>query len=583
MNIAEMILGLAAGLGFFLFGMKLMSEGLEEVAGTKMKSVLSLCTKNRFIGLIVGMIFTAVIQSSSATTVMVVSFVNSGLMSLVQAVGPIMGANIATTITGQLVSLKLDAVAPIFIIVGVVIVSFMKKHQVKMIGQVLLGFGILFFGMGAMSSAMKPLAGSSVFQNIISQLDNPIFAVLVGLVITVILQSSSASTGIIIAMALSGAIRYDMTMMVIYMILGCNIGTCVSALIACVNGKKDAKRAALIHLFINIIGTIVVGILYLPIQDLVMSLLDKVSGMTPELIKASRMTAEEIAASENPEAMMQTVELAKAAMGRLVANINTFFKIVQIVLLFPFAKPIVKLTQLVVRGDDKKTEGYELTYLNLNVEKTPAAAIMEIDMEIKHMGQRTVKNLHESFETLINPNKKGIDKVLEREQEIDFYSAEITRYMVKLTQQTMPTKLAKNIAGYFHVVNDIERIGDHAENLAEFARTRMDENIQFSDEAIAELRGMYEKVEKTVIYALETFTEQTEEHLAEIVALENEVDILEKELEHMHVRRLAANKCSADAAIFTDVVSNLERISDHATNIAFAIYDEEQYDIEKTI
>ncbi len=568
-NLLEMILGLSAGLGFFLFGMKLMSEGLEEVAGTKMKSVLGLCTKNRFIGVLVGIVFTAIIQSSSATTVMVVSFVNSGLMSLVQAVGPIMGANIGTTITGQLVSLKLDAVAPIFIIVGVIIVSFLKNQQVKMVGQVILGFGTLFFGMGTMSNAMEFLEEAPVFKEIILKLDNPILAVLVGFVITAILQSSSASTGIIIAMALSGAIKYEQVMMVIYMILGCNIGTCVSALLASINGKKDAKRAALIHLFINIIGTIVVGILYWPIQDFVLGFLDKISGMTPELIAASKDAAADPA----------TADAARKAMGRLVANINTFFKIVQIILLFPFGKAIVKLTQLVVRGDDKKEKGYSLTYLTLGVEKTPAAAIMEVDMEIKHMGQVALKNLRKSFETLLEPNRKGIEEVLEREQEVDFYSGEITRYMVKLTQQTMPVKLAKNIAGYFHVVNDIERIGDHAENIIEFARTRMDENIEFSEDAIEELKNMFAKVEKTVEYSLETFTEQTEEHLAEIVELEKEVDVLEKELEHMHVRRLALNKCSANASIFTDIVSNLERVSDHATNIAFAIYDEEQYDV----
>jgi len=548
MDVVSMIMGLAAGLGFFLYGMNLMSDGLEEAAGSKMKSILSMCTKNRFVGVIVGALFTAVIQSSSAATVMIVSFVNSGLMTLMQAVGPIMGANIGTTITGQLVSLKLDAVAPVFIITGVIMLSFCKKQTVKNIGKVVLGFGILFFGMATMSDAMRPLRDADGFKNVIMQLENPILAVLAGFVFTAIIQSSSASTGIIITMASAGLITMEHTMVVIYLILGCNIGTCVSALLASINGKKNAKRAAFVHLVINILGTIVVGLLYIPLQEFILDLLFKISGGRSD-----------------------------ASMARFVANVNTLFKVVQIILLFPFAKYIVKITHWIVRGEDKKTTGFELQYLNVSADKTPAAAIMEVDMEIKHMGQVALTNLRESFDVLINPDKEKIEEVLQREKEVDFYSAEITDYMVKLTQENLPSRLAKNMAGYFHVVSDIERIGDHAENLAEFSRTRMDEDIQFSDVAVDELRNMFEKVEKTVEYALETFTEQKEEYLAEIVALEKEVDVLEKELEHNHVKRLSKNLCTSSAAIFTDVVSNLERVSDHATNIAFAIYDEEQY------
>lgn len=551
MDIVAMIMGLAAGLGFFLYGMKIMSEGLEEAAGTKMKSVLAMCTKNRFIGVLVGMIFTAVIQSSSAATVMIVSFVNSGLMSLMQAIGPIMGANIGTTITGQIVSLKLDQIAPAFILIGVILVSFIKNKRAKTIGQVILGFGILFFGMATMQDAMGPLNKVDGFKNIIMRLENPILGIIVGFVITAILQSSSASTSILIAMAASGIIVKGQTMMVIYVILGCNIGTCVSAMLASLSGKKDAKRAALIHLLINIVGTIVVGLLFFPLREPVIKGIFEISKTKGQV-----------------------------DMGRVVANVNTIFKIVQIVILFPFAKYIVKLTNIIIPGDDKKEEGFELKYLNLSADKTPAASIIEIDMEIKRMGQIALKNLNRSFETLINPDEDIIEEVFAREKEIDFYSSEITKYMVNLAQQNLPTQIAKNIAGYFHVVNDIERIGDHAENLAEFAQTRIKEEIIFSDTGKSELKNMFQKVEKTVEYALETFTEQTEEHLAEIVELEKEVDVLEKELEHNHVRRLSNNQCSANASIFTDVVSNLERVSDHATNIAFAIYDEEQYDVD---
>jgi len=553
-QIFTMITGLAAGIGFFLYGMSLMSKGLEEAAGTKMKAILNWCTKNRFVGVIVGVVFTAIIQSSGATTVMVVSFVNSGLMTLLQAVGPIMGANIGTTVTGQLISFDLGAYAPIIILFGVILYCFIKNKRVKTVGQVILGFGILFFGMSLMSDTMQADGISEVFQNVIKQLENPVFAVITGFAVTAILQSSSASTGILIAMASSGllATDYKTCLMVVYFVLGADIGTCIVSLIASISGNKDAKRAALIHLLINIFGCVIIGLIFYFIREYAISGLFAISKGSTDAAK----------------------------MARYVANFNTIHKIINIVVLFPFAKGLVKMSNLIIRGNDEETKGYALKYITFDTVNTPAAQMLELDMEIKHMGQVALLNLRESYDALINLDEDKIEEVIEREQEVDYYSAAITNYMVKLSRQGLPAQMAKNIAGYFHVVSDIERIGDHAENLADFAKSRIKEDIKFSDEGIAELTEMFETAAKTVEYSLETFTEQTDAHLSEIAELERMTDKMEKRLERHHVRRLTNNQCTPKAAIYMDIVSNLERVADHAVNIAFAIYDESQYDLD---
>ncbi len=554
MDKTSMILGLIAGLGFFLYGMKLMSDGLEKVAGTKMKSILEMCTKNRFIGVIVGILFTAVIQSSSAATVMIVSFVNAGLMSLLQAIGPIMGANIGTTVTGQLVSINLDAIAPVFIFAGVIMIMFFKKPTIKNVGDILLGLGILFFGMTTMKEAMSDLSSSQQVQSVIASLKNPFLAILVGFVITTVIQSSSASVGILIAMSQSGILS-DLQI-VFFVILGCNIGSCMSAVLASLSGKKDAKRAAMIHMIFNIIGSIVLVCIILPFGGQIQSMIEKISIATsPEGISVTNL------------------------MARDVANAHTIFKVFQVLILFPFGKLIVKLTYLVVPGEDEKKEGFELKYINSSSIATPSAAIIETIREVKRMGKKAANNLELSFEALMTKDIDLVEKVLKNEQEIDFLSGEITDYLVAVNQISLPVKDAKNIAGYFHVVSDLERIGDHAENLAEFARTRINDKIEFTEQGEQELKEIFDKAIKIVYLSIETFVEQSEEHLKEIVDLENEIDKMEKEFQHSHIRRLSKNQCSPKASIFSDLLSNFERVSDHATNIAFAIYDDEQYDI----
>lgn len=536
---STMIISMFGGLGLFLYGMKLMGEGIEKVAGAKMKTILEWCTKNRFIGVLVGAIFTAIIQSSSAATVMVVSFVNSGLMSLMQAVGVIMGANIGTTITAQIVAFNLDSIAPIFVITGVVMIMFFKNETVNKVGEVVFGFGVLFLGMSLMKDSMAGIKDSVTVMKMIGSLKNPLIAILVGLVITTILQSSSASVGILVTMAASGLVDLNMCF---YVILGCNIGACTSALLVGLTGKKDAKRAALIHLMFNIIGSIIMLLILLPFGGYVETWINSIS----------------------------------ADPSRAVANTHSIFKIFQVIILFPFAGWIVRLTQLMVPGEDEKVEKYELKYISLEKSVSPAVAVIEVTNEIKRMGEIANYNLERSMEALMSGDKNIIDEVFEREHEVDYLSRKITDFLVKINQ-LLPVSETRNIAGYYHVVSDIERIGDHAENIAEFAQTKLNEDIVFSEKGSEELQYMFNVMNKEVKLALEAFTERNEEHLKEILALEDEVDDLEKQLQKNHVRRMSKNECSPKAAIFSDLISNFERVSDHATNIAFATFREEEY------
>lgn len=526
-----------------------MSEGLEKVAGAKMKSVLSMCTKNTFIGVLVGLVFTAIIQSSSASTVMVVSFVNSGLMTLTQSVGPILGANIGTTVTGQLVSFNFDIVAPIFILIGVIMCKFMKKPLVQKIGEVCLGFGVLFFGMSTMKSSLSVIKDAPWISDMISSIGNPLLCVLIGFVITAILQSTSAFIGILITLASTGVMGTGELNVLFYLTLGSNIGACIPALIAGLSGRKEAKRSALIHFLFNILGAVVIGILLIPFSKYFQHFLLGISNGT-----------------------------GTGQMARAVANADTLFKVFEVIIFLPLSKLLVRLTQIIVPGDDTHTSRFELKYINPNLAASPSITIIEVTNEIKHMGKLAAENLELAFDALINKKEANIKKVFETEEEIDFLSDEITKYLVTMTQSdTMPVSYSKYIAGYFHAVSDLERIGDHAENLAEFAQSRIENNITFSETGINEVKQMFAKVIKTVHYSIDTFTDQKEEYLQDIVDLENEVDIMEKELQNNHINRMAKGECSAMSAIYSDLLSNLERVSDHATNIAFAIYDESQY------
>lgn len=539
------ILTMAGGLGLFLFGMELMSDSIEKVAGAKLRRILEIFTTNRFMGMIVGIIFTGIIQSSSACTVMVVSFVNSGLMNLYQAAGVILGANIGTTITSQLVSFNLSKIAPLILLVGVVVMMFTKKEKVRKVAEVVVGFGILFVGLSTMSQAMANMKNEPQVVNLLMSLKNPFLATLMGFALTAVIQSSSVTVSIVLLLANQDLLPLPITL---YIILGCNIGACATAMLASMTGKKDAKRAALIHLLFNIIGTVIIYIALFVAGDQIVELIKSVS----------------------------------ADNGRFVANAHTMIKIAQVIMLFPFTGWLVKMTYLIVPGEDQKVgyrESYQLKYIGDKVVFNPATAVVEVVKELERMASLAEENLNRAMNALITLDEEDIEEVYEVEKNINFLNHAITDYLVKINQTTLPIEDLNSLGALFHVVNDIERIGDHAENVADAARQRKEEGVSISKEAQKELGDMLEMVNKIIRYAVEMFAKSDETHMQEIITLEDQVDEKERELQKKHVERLTKGECSPEAGmIFSDIVSGLERVADHATNIAFAITTEEEMD-----
>ena len=539
------ILTMAGGLGLFLFGMELMSDSIEKVAGARLRRILEIFTTNRFMGMIVGIIFTGIIQSSSACTVMVVSFVNSGLMNLYQAAGVILGANIGTTITSQLVSFNLSKIAPLILLVGVVVMMFTKKEKVRKVAEVVVGFGILFVGLSTMSQAMANMKNEPQVVNLLMSLKNPFLATLMGFALTAIIQSSSVTVSIVLLLANQDLLPLPITL---YIILGCNIGACATAMLASMTGKKDAKRAALIHLLFNIIGTVIIYIALFVAGDQIVELIKSIS----------------------------------ADNGRFVANAHTLIKIAQVIMLFPFTGWLVKMTYLIVPGEDQKVgyrESYQLKYIGDKVVFNPATAVVEVIKELERMASLAEENLNRAMNALITLDEEDIEEVYEVEKNINFLNHAITDYLVKINQTTLPIEDLNSLGALFHVVNDIERIGDHAENVADAARQRKEEGISISKEAQKELGDMLEMVNKIIRYAVEMFAKSDETHMQEIITLEDQVDEKERELQKKHVERLTKGECSPEAGmIFSDIVSGLERVADHATNIAFAITTEEEMD-----
>ena len=533
---------MAGGLGLFLFGMELMSDSIEKVAGARLRRILEIFTTNRFMGMIVGIIFTGIIQSSSACTVMVVSFVNSGLMNLYQAAGVILGANIGTTITSQLVSFNLSKIAPLILLVGVVVMMFTKKEKVRKVAEVVVGFGILFVGLSTMSQAMANMKNEPQVVNLLMSLKNPFLATLMGFALTAIIQSSSVTVSIVLLLANQDLLPLPITL---YIILGCNIGACATAMLASMTGKKDAKRAALIHLLFNIIGTVIIYIALFVAGDQIVELIKSIS----------------------------------ADNGRFVANAHTLIKIAQVIMLFPFTGWLVKMTYLIVPGEDQKVgyrESYQLKYIGDKVVFNPATAVVEVVKELERMASLAEENLNRAMNALITLDEEDIAEVYEVEKNINFLNHAITDYLVKINQTTLPIEDLNSLGALFHVVNDIERIGDHAENVADAARQRKEEGVSISKEAQKELGDMLEMVNKIIRYAVEMFAKSDESHMQEIVTLEDQVDEKERELQKKHVERLTKGECSPEAGmIFSDIVSGLERVADHATNIAFAITTEE--------
>ena len=548
------ILNVIAGLGMFLYGMKLMGDGLQKVAGDKMRGILETLTKTRFSALIVGIIFTGVIQSSNAATVMVVSFVNAGLMNLSQAIGVIFGANIGTTVTGQLLSLDMSKYAPVILLVGVIMVMFMQHPMVKKFGEVIVGFGILFIGMGTMSSAVGIVKDAPLVTSTLGQLSNPFLCVFFGFAVTSILQSSSATVGILIALCGQGVVDIHH---VFFMILGCNIGACISAVLTSLSGNKMAKRAACLHLSFNVLGSVLMFIVLVLGSNGVEHLLHIMTEHT----------------CTQPDQMVNGVNVF---LQREVANTHTMFKVVQVAIFFFLSPLLIKLSYILIPGEDQEEEATstapELAYIGGHNVYNPTTAVPTGICEIVRMGNIAQENMEKAMDALLHKDENLIAEVYQTEITIDYLNTEITNYLVQINTLSLPVADRKMLGGLFHVVNDIERIGDHAENIADFAKTCIDQELTFSEEAVQELKDMLDDTCEILSLALNMFSHNSEEHLQEILDLENEIDDMERQLQNNHIVRLTSDKCQAHAGmIFTDVVSGLERIADHSTNIAFSI------------
>ncbi|MDO4301348.1 MAG: Na/Pi cotransporter family protein [Clostridia bacterium] len=536
MDVLALITGLCGGLGLFLYGMHIMASGLQKAAGSKLKKVLEMLTKNRVIGILVGALVTAVIQSSSATTVMVVGFVNAGLMNLTQAVGIIMGANIGTTITGWIVSsaefLKTDTLAPIAVFIGAAMILFCKKTKMKQIGEIIIGFGVLFIGIEMMSSGVKPLAELEGFKVAFQQFGkNPVLGVFVGMIVTAIIQSSSASVGILLALSFNGLVTWDAA---VYIIMGQNIGTCATALLSGLGASKNAKGASYIHLLFNVIGSAIFSIIAFIFFTL------------------------------NPGFGNQVIT------PYWISVVHTGFNIANTVIMFPFANGLVKLAEIMCRSSKGRVdEDSEVLHLDDRLLNSPSIAIASCIKEIVHLGNMASKNLMLACDTVISKNTSSIEKIYEREEKIDNLTKAITQFLVKLCNKDITTEENDYITSLFHTVHDIERIGDHCENLAEFTETLINDDIDFSDSAKEELREMFTETEKCVRNAVIALEDNDIDFAEKVIKEEERVDGLEKSLRQKHIDRLTANLCSPlVGVVYLDILTNLERVSDLALNVA---------------
>ncbi|WP_031554321.1 Na/Pi cotransporter family protein [Oribacterium sp. FC2011] len=542
----SILVSLIGGLGLFIAGMYMMSHGIEKVAGNKLRKILETFTRTRLTGVLVGMFFTAVIQSSSTATVMVVTFVNSGLMALSNACGIILGANIGTTITAMLVAFRLSAIAPIFVFFGAVMMNFIPNPTVKKSGEIVMGFGLLFVGISTMSSSMAALREIPAVITFLSSFTNPVLGVLMGFVITSIVQSSSVTVSILVVMGSMGLVDLRICM---FIILGCNIGACSSAVLTALQGNNNAKRAALIHLLFNIFGTILMFVLLLMFAPQIETIIRTISGT-----------------GDDP-----------GSLGRNIAFAHFIFKVFQVVVFYPFMDQIIKLTYVLVKDGEEQEDSedvFKLRYINLNKLPNPAVAIYMAKQEMERMANAAFTNLSTAMDCLLNEDASGIEKVYETEKYIDWLCEQINTYMTKINQNAIPLRDADLIAGYFHVCSDIERIGDHAEDIADIVKYFNEKDVHLSTDAKEELKGMMAIVRELMKDSLDMFVTGDMTNMEKVRDLENKTDELERELQNKHIQRLSEGLCSAQAGVFfSDIISGIERVGDHATNIAFSLYD----------
>lgn len=530
------VLALLGGLALFLYGMQMMSTGLEAAAGNRMKSILEKLTSNRVKGVLVGAAITAVIQSSSATTVMVVGFVNSGLMTLKQAVWVIMGANIGTTITGQLIALDIGAIAPLFAIAGVGAIMFIKSEKVHHISSIFAGLGILFMGMDMMGAAMSPLKESEAFISLMTKFDNPLLGILVGALFTAVIQSSSASVGILQALASTGMIPLSSAVFVLF---GQNIGTCITAVLASIGMKVNAKRTTVIHLLFNIIGTVLFTVICL---------------VTPYVTWIEAMTPGDPVAQ--------------------IANAHTVFNIVTTLLLLPFGTHMANIAVRIL-PDSKKADDENLRLKYIRPFESSyaighsAVAVSQVRDEVNRMRNMVAKNISDSFDSLVQYDEKLRKKVSEREEYIDFLNKGISEYIVSLMASEMNMSDSRKINGYYAIISNLERIGDHAVNLAEYGDDMRKWEIDFSDTVKEELNEMKAQCIAALDNLKEVTSENVERILSQAVIIEQKTDDMRDKYFKKQMQRLKKGKCKPQSGIvFSEILTDFERMGDHALNIA---------------
>ena len=544
--------GFLGGLGMFLYGMSIMADGMQKTAGSRMSSFLGMLTNNRFLAVVLGALITAIIQSSGATTVMVVGFVSAGVLNLSQAVGVIMGANIGTTITAWIVSMsqlgdafeimKPGFYAPLIIGMGALLLVFAKGQKKKTVGEILIGLGLLFTGLDFMSGSISPYTDAPIFARAFALLGgNPLLGMIIGALVTALLQSSSASVGILQTLAMNGVVT---TNAAIYITLGQNIGSCVTAMLSSAGGSRTAKRAAVMHLAFNMIGAIVFGVLGFAVFSVLPA------------FAASHITSVQI------------------------SMFHTVFNLTMTTLLFPFGDWLVKLSGLVVKEEkevfveDKET-AVTLKHLDERIFESPAFAVETAALEVIHMGQITMKNVKRALDAIFTGNLEEIQDVYKTEKTIDNMEKILTEYLIKVDNLSLTERQKRVVNNLFYSISDIERIGDHAENLAEQAEYMAEHGLDFTDTGMEELKSISSSVLKAFQHAIDARQTGNMDSVRKVSQYEDDVDNQEEELREKHIERLSAGECAPSAGVvFLDIISNLERISDHAYNLAGYVKDE---------
>ncbi len=534
--IMQIILALG-GLGLFLYGMRLMGEGLELAAGSNLRTLLEKLTTNRFLGAIVGVVVTAIIQSSTAVSVMCIGFVNAQIMNISQAMGVIMGATIGTTVTSILLSIQISDYAPIAIFIGAIMVMICKKNNQKYIGQIIAGFGILFYGMTTMSANLKPIAESEFFKGIITSVSNPLIGVLFGIAFAAMLQSSSAAVGVLQALGAAGALLLPDA---VYMVYGIHIGACVTAVLSTIGATKSAKRTALSYVLFTTVGAF---------------LFTLISALTP---------------------FNHWIEAVTDSVPFQISLVHIIPSIVATLVVLPGVDLIIRLAKVLIPGEeDAEKEACRLKYVDERLLKTPPFAVSQVTKEIDRMGNLAKKNFARSMKALVEKDASLIKEVEQNEEVIDYLNMAITDYLVKLNGLNLEDGDRLKIGSYYHVVSDMERIGDHAENICELANMLISKDESFSEDAAEEIDDMNKLVTAIIDDSLKMFeSSHFDQKMIDLVSsIEEEIDDKTALYKDKHIDRLSEGKCNATVGtLFMELLTNLERIADHSTNIAFSMY-----------